>query len=398
MPFEEVADTPDKESTITPSEAEVFKGIFDEIAQGRMASSVKQRRAVWGDKTVGATEEEEQQRQQRPGMARSIVEQARVRDFRERTLRRYPASLRNAAQVALGLYELEPTDGVDSKMVELEEADQARWRERATYEAERSAERERVDGLMRSCQTDVALWRVMEEQVFSLPAKLGIAQKAPRTRKPKQYVTSDQHKVNSSQKSALPANPGIAPAKKAHRTRKPKPEQGAKSDSVDVESSNQSTSTDKDRVMNVLGPLYPHFINTGLALFETGFARPSDYAFQILPRIKQLGLASYVLGVSTPFYARLARAHWFRFGDASSALDVLQEMNSAGLCADEEVHGVLRMIRDHMHGCTWGAQGPFVMGIMEAPPYDGVLTQRLEDMERYTVQSMNERAAELAEA
>ena len=346
-PYEEMADAPGQQSTITPSEAEVFKGIFDEIAQGKMASSRKRPAPVEGASQLPTETFEEA----KSGMARSIVEQARVMEFREKFLRRYPSSLRNAAQVALGLYELEPSDSAASQMMELDEADQAKWEERAKYERARVEERERVDALMKACQTDAELWKVMEKEVFSLPARLGIT----------------QGKESTSKKNKRVVKPTSITA-------------------------TQRTADEEKRVMDVHGPLYPHFINTALGLFDTAFARPSEYAFQILPHIKELGLPSYVLGVSTPFYARLARMHWNRFGDANSALDVLQEMNSAGLYADEDVHELLVTIRDHLHGSTWGAQGPFVMAMMEAPPYDAMLTQRLEEMERYVVQSMSEQA------
>jgi hypothetical protein len=358
-PYEEMADAPGQQSTITPSEAEVFKGIFDEIAQGKMPSA-KRRHAPSSEGTQIQSDSFEEQT---PGMARSIVEQARVMEFREKFLRRYPSSLRNAAQVALGLYELEPSDSAASQMMELDEADQAKWEERAKYERARVDERERVDGLMKACSTDRDLWKVMEKEVFSLPAKLGIAQ--------------------DKSKEAGRGKRGKGRGKAAAAAASEKPEA-------------QQTADEEKRVMDVHGPLYPHFINTAMGLFDTAFARPSDYAFQILPRVKELGLPSYVLGVSAPFYTRLARMHWNRFGDANSALDVLQEMNSTGLYPDEGVREMLATIRDHLHGCTWGAQGPFVMGMMEAPPYDGMLTQRLEEMERYVVQSISEQA-EIAE-
>lgn len=346
-PYEELAGAPGQQSTITPSEAEVFKGIFDEIAQGKMPASKKRPTLPEGAHLQSETSDEP-----KSGMARSIVEQARVMEFREKSLRRYPASLRNAAQVALGLFELEPSDSAASQMMELDEADQAKWEERAKYERARVEERERVDALMKACETDGELWKVMEKEVFSLPAKLGITQTKRATGRGKT----------------------------------------AKARGKAVAAEQAQTADEEKRVMDVHGPLYPHFINTAMGLFDTAFTRPSDYAFQILPRVKELGLPSYVLGVSTPFYARLARMHWNRYGDANSALDVLQEMNSTGLYADEDVHELLITIRDHLHGCTWGAQGPFVMGMMEAPPYDGMLTQRLQGMERYVVHSIEKQA------
>lgn len=350
IPFEWDEDLQDdedqRESTITVSEAEIFKGIFDEIAQGRMPTPRKRALSARQAPAPG------QARAARSGgMARSIVEQARVTGFREKFLRRYPQSLRNAAQIALGLYELDTPSpagaAATSRMLELDEADKAKWEERARYDAIRVAERERVDGLMAACDTDAALWRVMEDEVFSLPEKLGIATAAPASSKAK----------------------GAGQKRHASARRE------------------QTDGSAHKRIMDVHGPLYPHFLNTGLGLFDTGFARPSPYAFGILPRVKALGLPSYVLGVSTPFYARLARMHWDRFGDAGATLDVLREMAAAGLYADESVGELLARVRNHVHGCTWGAQGPFVMAVMEAPPYDGGLTQRLDDMERYVRES-----------
>ncbi|KAG6008279.1 hypothetical protein E4U21_004741 [Claviceps maximensis] len=376
IPFEWDSDTPydvvdngvaaaDKPSTITPSEAEIFKGIFDEIAQGRMPLAKKRPTTTTSETAPQWTSDSPSSQQATAGMARSIVEQARVTEFREKFLRRYPSSLRTAAQVALGLYELEPNlnSGEDSKVMELDEADKAKWEERAKYERLRTEERERVDALMTACDTDVALWHVMEAEVFPLPARLGILQPSMVAKRRKRTLT-----------------PKTA-----------KPEERPKLNEPLV-----TAADEEKRVMDVHGPLYPHFINRGLALFDTAFARPSDYAFAILPRVKSLGLPSYVLGVSSPFYTRLARMHWTRYGDVVSALDTLQEMSSAGLYVDEGAHELLVMMRNHLHGCVWGAQGPFVMGMMEAPPYDAALTQRLEDMERQAILSMGERAADIA--
>ncbi|KHN97481.1 uncharacterized protein MAM_04496 [Metarhizium album ARSEF 1941] len=395
-PYEETMNAPGQKSTITPSEAEIFKGIFDEIAQGKMPAAKRRPAPSDGTQIKGDNPQEPE-----AGMARSIVEQARVMEFREKFLGRYPPSLRNAAQVALGLYELEPNGSSVRQMVELDEADQAKWEERARYERARVQERERVDGLMGTCQTDAELWAVMEKEVFSLPRKLGILQRKTVKAKNEKGINGSGSATNKSGEvtEASDKNPDSRGKEKEEKATK-KTERKAKVESVKnakpkgtgkpagaPKPATKLAAEEEKRIMDVHGPLYPHFINTAMGLFDTAFDRPSDYAFQTLPRVKELGLPSYVLGVSTPFYTRLAQMHWNRFGDANSALDVLQEMTAAGLYADQEAQDLLVTIRDHLHGCTWGAQGPFVMGIMEAPPYDGMLAQRLEEMESYVVQS-----------
>lgn len=339
-------------STITPSEAEVFKGIFDEISQGKMPVSKKKTAfSMMKDQTVSPTAASAGQSDT---TARSIVEQARLTDFRDKFLSRYPSSLRNAAQVALGLFEV-PTNGEGaSTYMELKEADAANWAERAMYDQLRSEERARVDGLMDSCTTDAELWNLMECEVFSLPERLGIMQDT------------------------------ATPMPSKNKTKKSAKAKGKSAVDVPIEGSATATEAKPDRrLMDINGRLYPHFIYNGLKLLDTKFKRSSPYAFKILPRVKELGLPSYVLGVSTSFYSRLASLYWARFGDSNAALSVLQEMLSSGLYANEESMEVVESIRDHLHGCTWGAQGPFVMAMMESSPYDASLSQRLENMQRY---------------
>ncbi|EHK40195.1 hypothetical protein TRIATDRAFT_252540, partial [Trichoderma atroviride IMI 206040] len=209
-------------------------------------------------------------------------------------------------------------------MIELDGADEATWAERTERELARSQECERVESLMKQCKTDAELWSVMEKEVFSLPEKLHIAQ-----------------------------------TKRAAKGKK------------------KARQSNEERVMDIHGPLYSRFLSTALDLFNSAFARPSPYIFQILPRIKELGLPSFVLGVSTPFYSKLAEIHWQRFGDANSALDMLEEMNSAGLFANKEANGLLSQLRNHLHACTWGGQGPFVMAMMESSEFGNALIQRI---------------------
>lgn len=343
-------------STITPSEAAIFKDIFDEIANGKMPKPKKRPEQPGPSSWASRTTEEIPNSASIGSVPRSIVEQARLTDFKDKFLQRYPKSLQTAAQVALKLYALEPEAQLPTKvnrnqMPALREAERLKRAERERYETARAKELQRVDAAMGKCTTDAALWKVMEQEVFCLPEKLGIV---------KSQDIAEKKGKRATQKSDEAKVPG---GKKAEK---------------------------ETHVMDVHGPLYSQFLSTALNLLDTAFAQPSPYVFQILPRVKELGLSSYVLGVSAPFYSRLARVYWNRFGDANSALDVLQEMNSIGLGADKEVRDLLAQIRDHLHGCTWGAQGPFVMAMMESPPYDAALMQRLEDMDRSVKQSLGE--------
>lgn len=346
-------------STITPSEAQIFKKIFSEIAQGKMPP-IKSRTAQQNLTDSPAISGERDS----SGSARALAEKVRISEFREKFLGRYPRSLQNAAQVALGLYEVKPQDsesGEKAQMIELDGADEATWAERTERELARSQECERVESLMKQCKTDAELWSVMEKEVFSLPEKLHIAQ----------TKRAAKGKKKARQSSALVED--------------------AEASLYQEQSALEMASQDEERVMDIHGPLYSRFLSTALDLFNSAFARPSPYIFQILPRIKELGLPSFVLGVSTPFYSKLAEIHWQRFGDANSALDMLEEMNSAGLFANKEASGLLSQLRNHLHACTWGGQGPFVMAMMESSEFGNALIQRIEFIEKMIEQSSHDR-------
>lgn len=347
-------------STITPSEAQIFKKIFSEIAQGKMPP-VKSRTPAQRNLTDAPAISGERDSS---GSARALAEKVRISEFREKFLGRYPKSLQNAAQVALGLYEVKPQDsesGEKAQMIELDGADEATWAERTERELARSQECERVESLMKQCKTDAELWSVMEKEVFSLPEKLHIAQ-AKRAAKGKKKARQSIALVEDAEASLYQEQSAL-----------------------------EMASQDEERVMDIHGPLYSRFLSTALDLFNSAFARPSPYIFQILPRIKELGLPSFVLGVSTPFYSKLAEIHWQRFGDANSALDMLEEMNSAGLFANKEANGLLSQLRNHLHACTWGGQGPFVMAMMESSEFGNALIQRIEFIEKMIEQSSHDR-------
>ncbi|KAM5341861.1 hypothetical protein ACJ41O_014892 [Fusarium nematophilum] len=341
-------DAAEQQGTLTPTETEIFKSIFDEISQGRLPKAKKRPQPAAEGKAneTAQAARDTATREQQPGD--SLVEQARGAQFGDEFLSRYPTSLRKAAETALGKFELAPARPKLREMTELDEAEAKQMAEWAHYEKIREKEKKRVQRLMEACKTDAELWEVMEKEVFSLPGKLGIAQEVKK-------------RSRNSKKNAKLAEEQAQP-----------PEDGM-------------------RVMDVHGPLYSHYLSTGLNLFDTAFAKPSLLAFNILPRIKELGLPSYVLGVSTPLFAKLAEIHWRRFGDATSALDALDEMKSVGLYPNKEVEDLVAQISEHLHSCTWGAQGPFVMAMMETPPYDAGLAARLGRIEARIAKSQMRR-------
>lgn len=324
------------EGTLTPMESEIFKRIFDDISHARLPQNKKPGRPQEAEPTqTSTTTNLERQR-----LGDTLVEKARGSDASDDFLKRYPLSLRKAAQHALGKFESAPKRPKLYNLAELDKAEKAQMREWTKYEDLRGKERERVMNLMKKCTSDVELWDLMEKEVFSLPVELGIVE-VPKTEK----------------RGRKPKN---APAKKEKK----------------------ATTKEEKPIMDVHGYLYSDFLTYGLTRLDSAFPKPSLLAFNILPRIKELGLSSYVLGVSSPLFIKVAQIHWERYGDAVSACEALDEMKPLGIFPTEtekinEVEKLVKDIEDNLHSCTWGAQGPFVMAMMQAGPYDVTLTARL---------------------
>ena len=288
----------------------------------------------------------------------TVADKARVENFRDKYLQRYPKSLRDAAQLALGISDVAAENVSTGRPgFDTAEAEQDLWNEREMYAQLRGAERKRVLGLMDDCSTDQELWAFMEKEVFSLPRKFGIIQQEESAKpKPKPKATKSKKKGKTAENEL----------------------------SEDSTNASAKPTEEAKEALFVHGPLYQEFNLYALKLFDTSFANPSPYIFQLLPRIKNLGLDSYVLGVSRQFLARLARIHWARFGDVHSALDMIQELDHLGLDPKGDVVNVLKRIRMDLQECSRGGQGPFVMAVMEASLKGGSgVLERVERMERY---------------
>jgi hypothetical protein len=264
------------------------------------------------------------------------LEQTSAASDWEKALLRFPPSLRKAARMALGTIEEDKAAEVhgsatpaaeQSLSIEEKPARQLDLKldplaKSVQNEALRREQRNRVEAKMHAAQTDFELWDILEEEVFPLVEKLGIdeaSSKAKRSRK--------------RDKSKLP--------------------------------------------LHVYGPLYPSYLLSALRLFDTKFARSSPLALHILPRVKELGPASYVLGVSTPFYNELARILWNRYGDPTAVFNLLEEMRVAGLYCDETTRGVVQAIENFLASVGQGKWGPFLRELASLPEFEFALLPRI---------------------
>lgn len=345
---EERADRPVRESTITIAERAAFQRIFADIMARSQASdhgssqafdqdSASNRHTSNDPPSVAAapgvrrrrTEENPDSIQSKamrgsPGKrGSSQSRKTKTQEELRADVNQYPLPLRAAAARAIGLVtdrsvqppEVELTTNVDE------------------WEQIRKPERERVEALMRAAETDVDLWRVMEQEVFSLVERLGLGDKP--VKKP--------------------------PAKK----KKGKSSENASQDENEMMNSSTATSLD----LTTYGPLYPSHLLLGLRLLDRSFTKPSPLVLNILPRIKSLGIISHVLGASTSLYNELLRIYGSRYDNFQGALKLLEEMEQGGLDFDAETLSIVHEINGMQFRAVRGDKGPVVQALWSLPEF-----------------------------
>ncbi|KAK4151378.1 hypothetical protein C8A00DRAFT_17214 [Chaetomidium leptoderma] len=282
----------------------------------------------------------------------------------ERALLRFPPSLRQAARMALSTIEedkvtqrfADPAAASDEYMGEEKRATAQidlvldPLSKSVKDESFRREERNRVDTKMRAATTDFELWDVLEEEVFPLVHKLGINEDPSDKQQQQQQ---GQRGRNKRDKSKLP--------------------------------------------LHIYGPLYPTYLLNALRLLDVQFSRSSPLALHILPRVKALGPASYVLGVSTPFYNELARVLWNRYGDPTAVFNLLEEMRVAGLYCDESTRIVVQRIEQFLGSVGQGRWGPFLRELASLPEYEFAILPRIRHWLKTINSHIYERRNELQE-
>lgn len=274
---------------------------------------------------------------------------------RELALLRFPPTLRRAARMAFGMVEASPRavtmhlDGEETKVST--DGPSEKLERTVQIEARRREERLRIKALMDACGDDFELWDVIQREVFPLVGRLGITDKP---RKPATSLPSTQPRRGRRRKAQVQVQ---------------EEEQSQDSEVQPEELAELAPQAVLD--MEVYGPLYPQLLFESLSMLDVKFAGPSPYATHLLPRVKSLGLVSYVLGVSTSFYNRLMAMLWHRYGDAAGVLDLLEEMRHAGLSFDENSRSLLNTIQHaYSQAGTPMVGGHFKSKLMEMPEYD----------------------------
>lgn len=384
--------------TITPFERQAFDKIFREIGEkGKHLPTVTPKR----NDTPGPAQSEpnflkslynggpfnvsaimqdaaERHSETNPGVSGldplSPLEATYSAAEREQALLQFPPSLRRAARTTYGMMEsardtpvtteggVQEDLGFQRDAVEVV-ASSDKLARKVEVEASRREARLTIKAMMEKAESDFALWEVIEKEVFTLVEKLGLA----------------------------PSKPAPEPKKSKRRKKK-----AAAAAEEDAAAAAEAAATPKPRLnMDTYGPIYPMLLLDALHMLDKKFYRPSPLAFSLLPRIKQLGLPSYVLGVSTSFYNKLLSVMWERLGDTGGVMSLLEEMRHAGLQFDEETKSVVHQMENVLHSANRGDRGYFVKKMMRMPEYEPLLTTRLSNWVRHIDWNIAKRAGTL---
>ncbi|KNG50631.1 nadh:flavin oxidoreductase nadh oxidase [Stemphylium lycopersici] len=157
--------------------------------------------------------------------------------------------------------------------------------------AMRTAERYRVDQLIRNAPTDHALWQILEREVFAKVRELDLDN--PQTEGSAEPTTKPSRTLS---KDGVPKRPVVT------RPAPPSPER------------------------RILFQNYPHHLICAVATLRLEFPG-SSLPLAILPTIKSLGRSSLALGATTSLYRQLLRTAWIQQGSYTIIDTLLTDMD-----------------------------------------------------------------------
>ncbi|KAI1458598.1 hypothetical protein F4805DRAFT_423973 [Annulohypoxylon moriforme] len=403
---------PARRGTITPYERQIFERIFADIKARGLKPNVRQDDTATRTSMLIMQQAAQEAGQSRaPTVAAPGLLAGAAKD-RNKALLRFPPELRAAASRALNIVDSSasalPVDA-DADAAEKNKADvDEGWKTPAhtinrtvELEAKRRPERVRVEGLIVNAKSDFELWDVLEKEIFTMPVRLGINR---RDYRPEQDdIVSEEpeaeeegiaiDEVASESGEASGASEG---AEDSGNELEDKLEEIEGVAAAEAAESAEGYTPPEELSLYVHGPLYPAYLLLALRRLDTAFTAPSPLAFSLLPRIKELGLESYILGVSTPFYNDLLDIYWTRRGDLPGMLQLLEEMRHCGLYFDEQTASILNQVDAATTAlANKVSSGSFARALMTMPEYERSIRDRLRHWHRIVDLSIKERENDL---
>lgn len=362
VPFDDGMVTEDRQrtSTITDVERQTFARLFNMAVSGSTQKPASRKK----DAPQGEDREPEGLDRILAKVVSDVKSKPRARPVTEGEdfVRRFPPSLRQMAASAKENIEREEHEmAIEHQVTETgPQADPVRQ--------VREKEAQRVEGLLRAAKTDMELWIVLENEVFSVIRQLGLEQR---------FETGEARQPNS---------------KRGKPKKKKKNEDAEEYTSPGTRSTAQTPAQEPSKQegipdIRVIGPNYPSFLLLAIRQLRQEF--PSSLlTFSLLPAVKKLGRASYALGASTLFYNELIGATWHTYADFQGVGELLQEMDNGGIDFDTSTLDLLHSIKKQWFqvqrgrfgdnlAAVWGLES-MQRGLWKVQRWQHVIRERME--------------------
>ncbi|GME24323.1 hypothetical protein GTA08_BOTSDO10585 [Neofusicoccum parvum] len=192
---------------------------------------------------------------------------------------------------------------------------------------------EHVEKLLREATSDVELWNVLENEVFSVIRRLNLD--AP------QFFAGQEDEATKKEEE------------KEEEEKKEEEEEG-----------NPEEDSESFSEFQIIGPNYPSFMLIAMRQLRVDFPG-STLALALLPAIKSLGRGSYALGASTELYNELLAMAWLTYSDFQGIDDLLQEMENGGIDFDTNTLDLLDSIKKNALDAKSGRLGDGASAVLE---------------------------------
>ena len=305
------APRPSRDSTITASEQAIFDRIFADIASSKRATSEN---SVDEDDEVAAESFED---------LNSIFNKA-IEDLQRRTEHYERRKATNKVVQWTPVVQDIPTLSSYSNEL-LDKAGSGQPGKIGSDDVSDLAEahkqhRNKIHRMLASTKTDLEVWQVLEREVFSLMrelnARIKIAEKNKNKKRPKQEKPTTASSLAGRPSKTEELRQELSPA-----------------------------SLPPTVLLSILQTEYPQYLTQISRLLRESFPS-SPYPLNLLPAVRRLGTASYVLGASTALYNETLLLLWNKESDLHAMADLLDEMAKGGVESNEVTVTFLKGIKN----------------------------------------------------
>ncbi|KAL9613254.1 MAG: hypothetical protein Q9167_002214 [Letrouitia subvulpina] len=197
-------------------------------------------------------------------------------------------------------------------------------------------------------RTDVKLWEVLENDVFSLIRVYNERQEEDKARRAAgESATKSKGRTSRAIKAPETSDTSVASEKGSSKKKKTKKEKEKKEKEKEKEKANvpeKIASLSTPLLISIVQRNYGDCCLEALRTLRYHFFT-SPYSMHLLPTIKSLGPNSHVLAASTELYNELLFIKWREYNDLHGIADLLEEMANRGIEYNGVTLAMLQIIR-----------------------------------------------------